>query len=231
MRPLPLLLAFLFAVPALAQPASPKFVGSWTGSMKQGDSDMEIVLNIAPGDSGYAAYFDVPAQSIRGMQVENPVFTGSNVAFPAGGGRYEGRVNTAGDAIVGKYIAGPTETPLIFRRLSLTPVLPAVAAAVADPDGLAGDFTGRIEAGGGLEASIHLRRTPDGYAATLDIPAQHALGLSADAVTLDGPLLTLTFPFGAYAGTFSADRAALDGTWTQSGHAIPFDLARQPAQD
>ena len=219
----------LVAAPAaLAQAPSPKLVGSWAGTLKMGTNEMEIVLNIAPADSGgLQVYYDIPAQNVRGMQVPNTRVAGTSITFPGGNGRYEGAVNAAGTEIAGKFIADGSETPLTFARLSATPVLPAVVAAVDDPDGYAGDFTGRIEAGAGLEGTLHLRRTPDGYAATLDIPAQNALGLSADAVTLDGGALTVSFAFGTFTGTFDDAKGALDGTWTQSGREIPFDLVRQ----
>lgn len=230
MRRFVLALAVLcFAPAAMAQAPSPKLVGSWAGTLKAGADEMEILLNIAPADSGgLQVYYDIPAQNVRGMQIPDTRVAGSSISFPGGNGRYEGAVNAAGTEIAGKFIGGNGgEVPLTFTRRSATPVLPAVVEAVEDPDGYAGDFAGRIEAGGGLDGTLHLRRTADGYAATMDIPAQGALGLGADSVALDGGALTVTFPFGVFTGTFDDAKAALDGTWTQSGRAFPFDLVRQ----
>ncbi len=214
---------------ARAQAPSPKHLGSRAGTLKTGADEQELVQNIAPADSGgLQVYYDVPSENARGMRIPDPRIAGASISFPVGNGRYEATVNAAGTELAGKYTAGNgSEVPLTFTRRSATPVLPAVIAAIDDPDGYAGDFTGEIEAGGGLEATFHLRRTPDGYAATMDIPAQGALGLTADTVTLDGDVLTITFPFGTFTGSVEADRTRLDGTWTQSGRQIPFDLVRQ----
>ncbi|HLA64712.1 MAG TPA: hypothetical protein VK610_09815 [Rhodothermales bacterium] len=212
---------------ASAQAPSPKFIGSWTGILKMGENEMNIILNIAPADTGgVQVYYDIPSQGVTGMQIPSTRVAGNAISFPGGNGRYEGTVNGAGTQITGKFAAGGQEVELNFARRSATPTLPAIAMAAEDPDGLAGDFTGRIEAGAGLEATVHLRRMAEGYAVALDIPAQGATGLSASAVTLEGGVLTATFPFGVYRGTFSADRATLDGTWTQGGRELPFDLTR-----
>lgn len=212
---------------ASAQAPSPKFIGSWAGMLKIGENEMNIVLNIAPADTGgVQVYYDIPSQGISGMQVPNTRVAGTAISFPGGNGRYEGVVNGAGTQIAGKFTVGGQEVELNFARRSATPTLPAIAAAVEDPDGLAGDFTGAIEAGGRLEATMHLRRTAEGYAVTMDIPMQGASGLSASSVTLEGGVLTATFPFGTFRGTFDAARASLDGTWAQGGRELPFDLTR-----
>jgi hypothetical protein len=228
MRPTLLAVAFLLVAPAAAQPASPKFIGSWDGTFKRGEQEMDMVLNVAPSDTGgMRAFFDVPAQNVRGMAVQGARFQGDTVVLPFGPARFEGRVDAAGNTIAGKVI-GPdgSETPVQFTRASATPVMPATEAAVEDPDGLAGDFTGEIEAGGGLETIIHLRRTPDGYAASMDVPAQQAFGIASTSVTLDGRALVIDFGVGSYAGTVSEDLSSIDGTWTQGGREINLDVAR-----
>ena len=228
MRPILLALALLLSVPTLAQPASPKFIGSWSGTIKQGMADLEIVLHIAPSDTGgYRVFMDVPSQNVRGMIPPGATVTGGTITIPMGGGaRYEGRVDAEGNQILGKMIGASGEEPMNFDRTSATPTLPAVEAAVEDPEGIAGDFAGRIEAGGGLEATIRLRRTANGYAATLDVPAQSAAGLSADSVSIDGNDVAIVWGFGSYRGTLSEDRDAIDGTWTQNGRDMAFDLVR-----
>ncbi len=212
---------------AAAPAASPKFIGSWAGTLKAGENEIDVTLNIAPSDAGMQLYVDIPAQGVSGMQLPDTRIAGTSISFPGGNGRYDGVVNGAGTQITGKYVAGDgTEIGLTFTRTSATPTLPAIAAAVDDPTGLAGDFTGAIEAGAGLGASLHVRRIAEGYAVTLDVPAQQALGIPASAAAVTGDVLTATFPFGSYTGTFSADRTTLTGTWSQAGHDLPFNLTR-----
>lgn len=225
-------LAFLLAAPALAQPASPTFVGSWSGTLKQGESEMEVLLDVARDDTGgYAVYFGLPAEGVRGVQIPAPAFAGTSVSFPAAGGHYEGTINAAGDVISGTIRGSGGETALVFRRTAAAPNVPTIFG-VADPDGRAGRFAGHIEADGTpIDATLHLHRTADGYVATLDVPQQNALGIPASAVELDGDMLAVTFPFGSFVGTFSADRTYLPGTWTQGGRDFPFNLTRSPAGD
>jgi len=222
----------LLTAPVLAQPASPKFVGSWSGTMKQGDQDIEIVLNVAPADTGgFRAFIDLPSQNVRSMGVTQATFRGTDVTLPFGPARFEGRVDAAGNTIAGKMIGPGGEAPFSFTRTSATPTLPSTEAAVEDPDGRAGDYDGAIQAGGGLATTLHLRRTQDGYAATLDVPAQGAVGLSADAVTIEGDSISVVWGFGRYAGTFSADSAGIDGTWTQGGRDIELDYTRSAGDE
>lgn len=212
---------------AQAPSASPKFIGSWGGLLKAGENEMEVIMNIGPSDEGgLEVYYDIPSQGVVGMQIPDTRVAGSAISFPAGNGRYEGAVNSTGNQITGKFIAGGREMELNFARRSTTPNLPAIAAATEDPDGLAGDFAGQIDAGGGLAVTMHLRRVEEGYVVTLDIPAQGAMGVSASSTTLEGDVLTATFAFGVFHGTFDAARSSLDGTWTQGGREMPFDLAR-----
>ncbi len=229
MRSILLGLALIVSVPALAQPASPKFVGSWAGTLKQGTQEMEFTIHIAPADSGgFRAFLDIPAQNVRTMALADAAFHGTELSFGFGPVRYQGTVNDEGSAIAGKLtVPDGEEIPLDFSRSSAIPTLPATEAAVDDPDGFAGDFTGEIEIAGGLEATLHLRRTGDGYAATFDVPAQNARGLSADAVSIDGGVLSVTFGFGSYRATFAPDKSSLDGIWTQGGRDIALDMQRQ----
>lgn len=233
MRRLVAVLGVLVSLPALAQPASPKFVGSWSGTIKQGDQDVELILNIAAADSvAMHVFMDVPSQSVRGMVVEGTTIAGTAIMVPLGAARFEGRVDEAGERIAGKIISPGGEQAFTFERTSATPALPATAEAIEDPDGLAGDFDGSIRIGGtGLDATLHLRRTAGGYAATLDVPAQNAAGLVADSVSIQGQSVAIVWGFGSYSGTLSGDRNSLDGTWTQGGRELELDFVRSGADD
>lgn len=100
---------------------------------------------------------------------------------------------------------------------------PAVAAAQVEP--IVGDWYGTVQAGGQkLPVIFHIK--PDG-AATLDSPAQSAMGLAATATLADGKVKVAlqTIP-AAFVGTVSADGQSLVGKWGQNGGGAPLTMTR-----
>lgn len=217
------------ATPA-AVAADPRFEGAWLGTFKAGDQDAALTIYVAPSDSGgFALTYDFPLQGQVGAT--SPVTFADNriTITPAPGVSYEGTLSAAGDAITGKLTTPDgEETPLNFARTDATPA-PALVA-VDDPDGRAGDYTGAISMGAmSLEMTLHLIRTADGYAVTMDVPAQNASGLRATTTTVEGDRLSTTFAFPgepSYTGTFAADGQTVEGTWTQGGRDLPLVLTR-----
>ncbi len=189
---------------------------------------MFIILHIARGDSGaFRVFFDLPDQNIRTLEIGDALFSASHVSFGLGETVFQGTVDAPGAFIAGKVIreSGP-ETALTFARTAVSPDLPVTDEAIEDPDGIAGDFTGSIQSGSGLEITIHLRRSAHGYVATMDVPAQDVRGASAASVQLVGSAITIDFGFATYQGTFSEGRDALTGTWRQGRRESALNLRR-----
>ncbi|NGM49785.1 alpha/beta fold hydrolase [Caulobacter sp. 602-2] len=101
---------------------------------------------------------------------------------------------------------------------------PAVALAQVGP--IAGDWYGDLQAGPNkLPLVFHVQA--DG-AASVDSPAQGALGLKAKAAFADGKAtLTLILP-ATFEGQLSADGKTLAGNWLQNGASLPLAMSRTP---
>lgn len=102
---------------------------------------------------------------------------------------------------------------------------PAVALAQVGP--IAGDWYGDLQAGPNkLPLVFHVQA--DG-AASVDSPAQGALGLKAKAAFADGKaILTLILPPATFEGQLSADGKTLAGNWLQNGASLPLAMSRTP---
>lgn len=100
---------------------------------------------------------------------------------------------------------------------------PAIASAQVGP--IVGDWYGTIQAGGQkLPVVFHIK--PDG-SATLDSPAQSAMGLVATATLTDGKIkVALQAVPAAFEGTVSADGQSLVGKWGQNGGGAPLTMTR-----
>ena len=65
-----------------------------------------------------------------------------------------------------------------------------------------------------------------GYKAVFYLPDQSGDGYTASKVTLDGPTLKMTLPFGTYAGKLSPDGKTITGIWTQESNSLPLIFTR-----
>jgi uncharacterized protein len=95
-----------------------------------------------------------------------------------------------------------------------------------------GPWTGTIKEGG-VQLSMVFSFTMTGadtVKATLDVPAQGAVGLPLGRVTFTDDTITVDAPMvkGQYQGVFSGD-SILTGTWTQLGRKYPLDLKKNAA--
>lgn len=122
-----------------------------------------------------------------------------------------------------------------FAVLSLPAVLlavsPSAVLAQPAPEVAAETWSGSVELPGGavLEFNISITRG-DEPSATIDIPAQGALGVPLEVVSLDGDAVVLRIPAPANAeisGTIGDD-GTLAGTLKQAGLEFPFSMTRDP---
>lgn len=110
--------------------------------------------------------------------------------------------------------------------------LAATGAWAQVPQSLAGDWQGSLM--GQLPLVLHLRAADGGLTATLDSPAQGAMGLKGANAKLNGSTLAFDVPViqGSYSGTLSADGKTLTGEWKQTGKTFPlvFHMAATVAE-
>ncbi|PXA87094.1 alpha/beta hydrolase [Caulobacter sp. D4A] len=116
----------------------------------------------------------------------------------------------------------------LLRSVALAAALfvaPAIASAQVEP--IVGDWYGTLAAGPTkLPLVFHVKA--DG-SASVDSPAQSALGLKATASFADGKArLVLTMPAAAFEGQLSADGKTLAGNWLQGGASLPLSMGRTP---
>lgn len=92
---------------------------------------------------------------------------------------------------------------------------------------LSGSYTGTLDVQGTkLELTYNITKTPDGYTATLDVPAQGASGIELDSVVLQDNEVSIKSAKMqmAFTGTLSKDK--IDGTYEQMGQKYPLSLKK-----
>jgi hypothetical protein len=112
-----------------------------------------------------------------------------------------------------------------------TPIQSADQATTAATSiSIVGDWRGAVSPAPGrsIPLVLHINGTPGSFTATLDSPAQGAVGLPVASVKQEGRTLyiVLTTPSASYTATVSDDGKTLVGTWSQGGGSIPLTMTR-----
>ncbi|RMB25777.1 hypothetical protein C8J47_3729 [Sphingomonas sp. PP-F2F-G114-C0414] len=127
-------------------------------------------------------------------------------------------------------------TAILFATstLGMAGQIPARSApqttTVAASNAIVGDWQGAIvpAPGRSIPLILHISGTPGSLTATLDSPAQGAVGLPVASVKQEGRTLhlMLTTPSASYTAILSDDGRTLEGTWSQGGGSIPLTMTR-----
>ncbi|MDR3677121.1 MAG: alpha/beta fold hydrolase [Acidobacteriota bacterium] len=99
----------------------------------------------------------------------------------------------------------------------------------ATPSDIDGAWLGTLDTGlMKLRIVFHITTIKDGLTATMDSLDQGAKGLPVTSVTRDGTSLKMELKqmAGKFEGKIAQDLTTIDGTWTQSGNALPLVLKR-----
>jgi uncharacterized protein len=121
----------------------------------------------------------------------------------------------------------PGATTVIKCRSSLA--RGSGAQTVSKPADMAGDSSGAIDfKGATLRLVLHVTGSAGSLNVTLDSPYQHASGLQGNNAVLDGQSFSFQIPSarGTYSGALAGDGKTIDGTWSQSGAALPLASSR-----
>ncbi len=116
---------------------------------------------------------------------------------------------------------------VITLLLSLFLFAPLIQAQ-APPASIDGDWVGSISISSmKLRIVIRLTTTPTGLTGSLQSPDQSPQWIPADSVKLEGENLTVKISAieAKYSGKLSADRKTMEGTFSQSGNAMPLALS------
>ena len=101
------------------------------------------------------------------------------------------------------------------------------------PATLEGNWAGTLPAGDAvLHLVLHVSKSPDGtFKATIDSLDQGVYGIEVTALTQNNSdvRFSVSSVDAQFEGKFSADRAGIQGTWSQSNVGLPLSLHRQAA--
>jgi hypothetical protein len=208
--------AVLFLAAALSAQTTP--AGHWEGVLKAEGREIGLTLDLARNDkSEWIA--SMGAQNATGLVVKDLAVEGSSVKFMAveiqmakvdltlADGKLSGTIATA---------RGPL--PVEFKRTGDAKVqLPAASPAVSKD--LEGDWIGTVKTPGPeLEITVHFKNQPDRTVlATIDIPAQNAIGMPINDVKQSGEKVEfgLKIAQASFQGNLDKERSELKG---QLGH-------------
>jgi hypothetical protein len=106
------------------------------------------------------------------------------------------------------------------------------SALAAPAPGVAGDWQGTLDTGGGtLHVVVHITQDKDGkLAGAIDSPDQGASGIAITAITYKQPDLHFEIESigGSYDGKMDKDNSKIVGDWKQGGASLPLTLKRVP---
>jgi uncharacterized protein len=205
--------------------AEDSIVGDWKGVLHAGVSDLHLVLHVTKGEDGkLGATLDSVDQGANGIPVSAIAVKNGTLSMTveAVHGTYEGKVNTEASEIKGTWTQGQP-LDLTFKRVTDTK---SEKVAASDIDG---DWMGTLDAGGAkLRLVFHIFNTAEGLKATMDSLDQGAKGIPMTSVSRDATSLVMELkPIdGKFAGKISADKATIEGNWTQKGQSLPLLLTR-----
>jgi len=107
----------------------------------------------------------------------------------------------------------------------------AAASLAAAPPGVAGDWQGTLDTGGGntLRVVVHISQDKDGkLSGAVDSPDQGASGIEITAITYKEPDLHFEVGSigGSYDGKMNKESSQIAGDWKQGGGSLPLALKR-----
>lgn len=120
--------------------------------------------------------------------------------------------------------------PNILASLAAALAL-AGAAHAQEVKGVDGDWTGKLDIGGGQSLTVifHIKTADGKTGVTLDSPDQGAAGIPVDGIKRDGQKVTMDVQAvaGGYEGSLAADGKSINGVWSQGGNSLPLVVTRK----
>lgn len=241
-----LALAFLlFLASVTVSYGQSQLEGDWQGVLKSGGGVLHLAwhVRVAP-DGAVSSTFDNVDDQVLGIRAKSIELKGTALTLTVDdtvkqgdepthvAGTLMGRLSADGTALNGTWeqSAPEVETDQIelTRATATRPDVQAPGRPAAQP-GIAGDWTGKLSAGGAeLTLVLHIVAGKDGaLSATLDSVDQGANGIPVTSITLSGSHLSLRVDSirGTYEGTVNQDVSGIEGTWSQ-GMPLPLNFKR-----
>jgi hypothetical protein len=221
--------AVLFAALSCAQTGPG---GHWEGAFAAGNREIGLTLDLARNDKAeWIASMGMPAQNATGLVVKDLAVNGNSVKFMAVELQMAKLDLTLADGKLAGTITGPSGSlPIQFKRTGEANVqLPAASPAVSKD--LEGDWAGILKTPGPeLQIAVHFKNQPDNTViATIDIPAQNAIGMPINDVKQAGDRVEfgLKIAHASFQGTLNKDRGELTGQLGHDEQAMQVTLKKK----
>ena len=221
--------AVLFAALSCAQTGPG---GHWEGAFTAGNREIGLTLDLARNDKAeWIASMGMPAPNATGLVVKDLAVNGNSVKFMAVELQMAKLDLTLADGKLAGTITGPGGSlPIQFKRTGEANVqLPAASQAVSKD--LEGDWAGTLKTPGPeLQIAVHFKNQPDNTViATIDIPAQNAIGMPINDVKQAGDRVEfgLKIAHASFQGTLNKDRGELTGQLGHDEQAMQVTLKKK----
>ena len=206
--------------------------GHWEAVLNANGRDIGISLDLARNDKAeWIASMGVPAQNATGLVVKDLVVNGNSVKFMAVELQMAKLDLTLADGKLAGTITSPRDSlPVEFKRTGEAKVqLPATSPAVSKD--LEGNWAGTLKTPGPeVEIVVHFQNQPDNTVlATIDIPAQNAMGMPINDVKQTGDKVEfgLKIAHASFQGTLNRETGELTGQLGHEEQAMQMKLKKK----
>ncbi len=206
--------------------------GHWEGILQAEGREIGLSLDLAQNrKSEWIASMGVPSQNATGLVVKDLVVSGNAVKFMAVELQMAKLDLTfAGGKLAGTFNGPRGPLPIAFNRTGEAKVqLPTASPAVSKD--LEGDWVGTLKTPGPeLEITVHFKNQPDNTViATIDIPAQNAMGMPINDVKQAGDKVEfgLKIAHASFQGTLNKERGELNGQLGHDDQAMAVTLRKK----
>ena len=225
------LFTFLVLQSSIAQPS---LVGHWEGSIKIQGQELTIKVDFKSADAGLTATIDIPQQSAKGLALKNVRYEDPKVHFelPAGPGLAVFEGERKDSLVSGKFTQAGMEGSFSIELVN--PNKPEIVEETPlKYQPVVGLWSGAINfQGQTLAMSVVFKMKSAELKAFMDIPQQHAAGLSLTKVSFENPHVHFELPAGPGLAIFDGQWKddSLKGGFTQASIIGNFYLVRGPAK-
>ena len=214
-----------------SKPSPTPAVGHWVGTLELGPISLTLILHVEEGEDGLEARLDSPDQGKDPIEVDRITLEGRSLRFesPKVLATYEGTLDEEGNSIDGTFTQAGRKTPLVLEKTAEADL----PGPVSVPEELRGIWEGPIELPGGVSLRVALRVEPDPddegrLTAVFDSIDQDVRGIPVTSASVEGDAVTFEVKSiaGQFKGTLDAERASIEGTWSQLGNEFPLSLSQ-----
>lgn len=209
--------------------------GYWKGTLDVGAARLRLAFKIADAEKGqWTATLDSLDQGVRNIPVTSVMFHKPvlEMEIKGIGGFYEGKLDTTGTEIEGKWTQGGKSFDLLLLRGAPDrDAFDSGTMAYEKDSELQGEWSGGLDVKGNrIRIGLQVAKLPNAiYAARLDSPDQGAKGVPATRVHLNESFVRIEWAsMGAnFEGQLKSGR--LTGNWQQGPAKLPLELTRKRA--